>query len=174
MVGKSDTQKVSTPKLPVIKYAIKESKRNAYLTPIPKTFPNKKRLYLQLPTTVTIEPWETEVIDLKIYILLPEKQYEQLLLGRLNLSKETLRSYKLEIKHDRSFFNGGDVKAHITNNSNNAVILKVGSYPVTLTFFKPSKYRRIFHPKNPVMRNKTQDLFAINFKLERLFPKKKK
>ena len=79
MVDKSDTQNVSTPEIPVIKYAVKESKRKAYLTPIPKTFPNKKPLYLQLPTTVTIEPGETEIVDLKIDISLPEKNNEQLL-----------------------------------------------------------------------------------------------
>ena len=103
MVDKSDTQNASTPEIPVIKYAVKESKMNAYLTPIPKTFPNKKRVYLQLPINVTIEPGETEMVDMKIEFSFPDKN-KRTLLGRLNLSRETFRSYRLEIKHDQSFF----------------------------------------------------------------------
>ena len=91
MVDKSDTQNVSTPEIPVIKYAVKESKMNAYLTPIPKTFPNKKRVYLQL-NSVTIEPGETESVDMKIEFSFPTKN-KQTLLGRLNLSRDTFRAY---------------------------------------------------------------------------------
>ena len=167
MVDKSDTQNVSTPEIPVIKYAVKESKMNAYLTPIPKTFPNKKRVYLQLPINVAIEPGETETVDMKIEFSFPTTN-KQTLLGRLNLSRDTFRAYRLEIKHNRSFYYGGNVKAHITNNSNNTVTLKVGSYPITISFLDKKGPKIFYEPHSPVQRFNTLDAYAVNFKLEKL------
>ena len=121
-----------------------------------------------MPKTEIIKPGETNIIDLKIKIILPKYKNTPVLIGRLNIGLEAIDVFNIEIKHYRSFIEkDGKVYAFITNKSNEPVTLKVGHYYVSMYFVEPG-YPDNHESIGPGQRKQRLEFYAKQFKFEKI------
>ena len=86
----------------------------------------------------------------------------------MNISLEAIDVFNIEIKHNKSFIEkNGEIYAHIPNNSNEPITLKVGHYYVSMYFVTPG-YPDNHDSTGPGCRKQRLEFYAKQFKLEKL------